>query len=190
MTRAELALRSAVCRLASERSVLDVSVSEVCRRADVTRDSFYRFAASPVALLAVCMLDDHDVTAVTPPVEVLGRPVRELTPATRVLVAHIQRNKLIYRNCLSPRMPAPLREALLVKLEEVLHAHAREFPEKLPDIAGQRPDQQAVDVLVHHQASGVVGALEFLVADDGIDDTDRVIELIYAATAPWWLAYD
>jgi len=188
-TRAEKALREAVVTIASTKPISEISVSEVCRQAQVTRDSFYRFAASPATLLAMYLYDDHDVTPVTPPMDQAGHEVRGLTPATRILIEHIQRNQSIYRNALTPRLPLELREALLRRLETVLYAHAAAFPEKLPDIMGARPDGPAVDVLVHHASNGVVGAIEVLVATDVLDDTDRSIAVLHAATAPWWLTY-
>lgn len=69
------------------------------------------------------------------------------------------------------------------------YAHAAAFPERLPDIMGARPDGPAVDALVHHASSGVVGAIEILVATNVLDDTERSIAVLHAATAPWWLTY-
>jgi len=190
ITTAESALRHAVVQFATEKPISEVSVSEVCRRAEVTRDSFYRFASSPVALLAMYLYDDHDTDLVTPSHEGTVPRVRALRPATRVLLEHVQRNRQIYRNALTPRLPMELREALLRRLEAVLYAHAREFPETLPDIQGRRPNEEAVSVLVHHASNGVVGAIEFLVATDGVEDIEHAIAELHAATAPCWLAYD
>lgn len=190
ITTAESALRRAVVQIATEKPISEVSVSEVCRRAEVTRDSFYRFASSPAALLAMYLYDDHDTDLVTPSHDATVPRVRALTPATRVLLEHVQRNRQIYRNALTPRLPMELREAFLRRLEAVLYAHAREFPEKLPDIQGRRPDEESVSALVHHASNGVVGAIEFLVATDGVEDIEHSIAVLHAATAPWWLAYD
>lgn len=189
LTRAEKALRDAVVTIAGTKPISEVSVSEVCRSAGVTRDSFYRFAASPGALLGMYLYDDHDVTAVTPPMDQEGHAVRGLTPATRILIEHVQRNQVIYRNALTPRLPLELRDALLRRLETVLYAHATAFPEKLPDIMGRRPESTDVDVFVNHASNGVVGALEVLVVTDLLDDVDRSIAVLHAATAPWWLTY-
>lgn len=189
LTRAEKALRDAVVAIAKSKPIAKISVSEVCRHADVTRDSFYRFAASPAALLAQYLYDDHDVTPVTPPMDPEGHAVRGLAPATRILIEHVQRNQAIYRNALTPRLPLELREALLRRLETVLYGHAAAFPEKLPDIMGRRPDSSEVAVLVNHASNGVVGALEVLVVTDLLDDVERSIEVLHAATAPWWLTY-
>jgi hypothetical protein len=45
-------------------------------------------------------------------------------------------------------------------------------------------------VLVHHASNGVVGAIEFLVATDGVEDIEQAIAVLHAATVPCWLAYD
>lgn len=189
-TRVELALRRAVVEIAGEKPITEVTVAEVCRRADATRDSFYRFAASPADLLAMYLYDDHDVTTVTPSHQLEGAVNRELAPATRILIEHVQRNVQIYRNALAPRLPLELREALLRRLETVLNAHAREFPETLPNIQGKRPDAIAINVLVQHASNGVVGALEGLVAADGLHDTEHAMAMLHAATAACWLAFD
>lgn len=190
ITTAERALRHAVVQIATEKPISEVNVSEVCRRAEITRDSFYRFASSPAALLAMHLYDDHDTDLVTPSHKATVPTVRALTPATRVLLEHVQRNRQIYLNALTPRLPMELREALLQRLEAVLYAHAREFPEKLPDIQGRRPTEESVSVLVHHASNGVVGAIEFLVATDAIEDIEHAIAVLHAATVPCWLAYD
>lgn len=172
--------------LAKEKPIPEVSVAEVCRRAGITRDSFYRFASSPVGMLAQYLYEDHDVTLVTPSHEG-DVSVRALTPATRVLLEHVQRNKQIYLNALTPRFPREIRESLLQRLESVLFAHAREFPERLPDVQGERPDNDAVCALVFHASNGVVGAIEYLLSSGVVDDTEHSIAVLHAATAPWWL---
>ncbi len=186
MTRAEAALRRAVAEIAAEKPITNVTVSEVCRRAGITRDSFYRFAPSAVALLTAYLYDDHDTTLVTPIASSHDSGLWTLRPATLVLLQHVQRNRRIYRNALTPGLPAELREALLRRLEEVLFARARALPGKLPDIEGKRPNADEVAALIHFQSNGVVGILEYLVGSDLIDDLEHCTAIILASTAPWW----
>ncbi len=98
-------LRNAIYAIAAEKHVNKISVAEVARAAEITRDTFYRHGTSPVELLASFLREDLDD---------LGRSIGEL-PATsgtklsvfdepeRRLLSHIAERSEIYSNALSPR---------------------------------------------------------------------------------------
>lgn len=185
-TSAEKALRRATCELAAEKLLRDLTVTEICQRADTTRDSFYRFATDPDDMLAQCLFDDHDVSAVLPSRDAEDAQAQTLEAATRLLIAHVQRNAAIYRNSLVPRMAAAVRDQLLQRLTSVLAAHASQYPERLPAVQGKAPDELTVEILIAHQANGVVGAVEHVLKADRIFDTDFTLQVLHAAAAPWW----
>lgn len=185
-TTAEKAIRRATCELVAEKPITALTVTEICNRAQTTRDSFYRFATDPADMLAQCLFDDHDVSAVIPSSNGDQTEVQPIEVATRLLIAHVQRNALIYRNSMVPRMVMAVRDQLRQRLTSVLAVHAAEHPERLPMIQGRPPDALAVSTLIAHQANGVIGALEHLLEADRISDTELALQLLHAAAAPWW----
>ncbi len=186
ISTAEGMLRRAVRAMAARGPITQVSVSDLCREAGVTRDTFYRLTSSPVALLATALDADHDTSAVTPRVEEPPTDAPTLRAATEVLVRHVQRNQAIYRNALNPRLPAEIRDVLQSRLESVLAPRAQVFRAEIPDVGDARPTDADLETLVHFQAAGVVGALEHLVRTDRIDDTDHCIDLFLAAIHFTW----
>lgn len=185
-TTAEKAIRQATCELAAEKLIKDLTVTEICNRAGTTRDSFYRFATDPADMLAQCLFDDHDVSAVLPSADAQRSEGQTLEAATRLLIAHVQRNEMLYRNSMVPRMAVAVRDQLLQRLTAVLAAHASKYPERLPLVLGEAPDDFTVELLIAHQANGVVGALEYLLEADRVFDTEFVLQVLHAAAAPWW----
>ncbi len=190
LTNAESALREAVVELASGRSVARLSVAEVCRKAGISRDSFYRFASSPEELLAAHLYDDHDVSVALPGSAGTAPTVRELAPAIRVLIEHVQRNIGIYTNAIDPHFPPNLQDALLRRFTEVLEAHASAFPEKLPQIGEGEPSSVAKAALVNYVAFATLGAVESLVRSNAIGDSELATQILKSAIAPSWMAYD
>lgn len=174
-------------KLAAQRSVAKLTVSEVCREADVSRDSFYRFATSPSDLLAQYLYDDHEVEQVIPGE---GNRVNELSAAMRVAVEHAQRNVDIYRNALDPHLPPQIQDALLRGFSRVLLAHVREFPELLPELAADDPTGSSTDAFVSYVAFATLGAIESLVRTGAILDSELSVAVLRAAIAPSWLTYE
>ena len=62
--RSQERLRAAVLELAAGRSAESITVAELCRAAGVTRDTFYRHAESPVALLVAALGERFEAAAV------------------------------------------------------------------------------------------------------------------------------
>lgn len=179
-------LREAIVELAAERPLASLTVSEVCRRAEVSRDSFYRFAANPAELLAEHLYEDHDVAPVVPR-HGDDHGVRGLVPAMRVLVEHVQRNYEIYRNAQAPHLPPAIQESLLRRFRQVLVGHVEEFPEKLPTVA---TTPAAANAFIDYVAFATLGAVESLVGSGAIRDTELSVEILRTAIAPSWLTYD
>ncbi|MBU4214226.1 MAG: TetR/AcrR family transcriptional regulator [Actinobacteria bacterium] len=183
---AEQRLMAAAVELATEGPLAAVTVSKVCRRAEVSRDSFYRFASSPAEMIARHLYEDHDVAQVVPR-HGEDPGVRGLVPAMQLLVEHVQRNYAIYRNARAPHFPPVIQESLLRRFRQVLAGHVQEFPEKLPPVARS---PAAIDAFVDYVAFATLGAVESLVGSGSILDTQFSVGILRAAIAPSWLAYD
>nr|WP_259340966.1 TetR/AcrR family transcriptional regulator [Propionibacterium australiense] len=174
--------------LAKDKSVARLTVAEVCRRAGISRDSFYRFAASPAELLAAYLYEDHNVSEVTPRHAATTEAAPSLTAAMRLVVEHVQRNLAIYTNALDPHFTPQLQDALLRRFTEVLQAHVNEFPEKLPRIDDAEPGVAARDALIAYVAFATLGAIESLVRSGAITDTELSVAILNSAIAPSWLS--
>lgn len=183
-TRAYRALRDAVVRLAATRPVGELSVSEVCWEAHVSRDSFYRLASSPTDVLADYLYEDHDVTEVLD----AGAPAGgdSLVVAMRLLVQHVARNVVIYRRNVEPHLPAVVQDALLRRTREVIEAHVRRSPHLVPRVPADAHGL-AHDAFVSYLAFAVLGATESLVRSGGIDDEELSVAVLRAAISPAWV---
>jgi AcrR family transcriptional regulator len=183
------ALRKTILAMSAEKSVDSIGVAELCRRAGVTRETFYQYATSPSGFLAVVMDDELSTFAVLagglsdtrrPGATVMDAPTREL-------LEHVRRNEQVYRLALTPRLTAAIRNVLIDRVQALLVAHAHRYPGILPSMQGNRPTSREVDMMAAFAASGVVGAIEVSVDAGLLDDLDRAVDLVHAVSAPWWL---
>lgn len=178
-------LRAAIYALASQKPVTEIQVIELCHRAGITKDTFYRHASSPVALLA----------------DVLGEEVRETAEryedlagdstldgnmgrAARLLLEHVRSHRTVYLNAMQPRLLDALREELETVADRALTRHLACHPEILP--AGIMPaDAESARVLVVYAAAGLARAVEAWLGA-GSDDLDRGVRDLLAAMPEWW----
>lgn len=183
--RSRDALREAVYRLASRRPVEDLTVSEICRAAGITRDTFYRHGSSPVDVLTQLLAEELDAQLEPDPDRPLDRA--GFRRSERALLGHVAKHADIYRLAAQPALVASLRS----NLERVISAHlleyVRRFPDTIPDELGRDPE--ASRVVVAYAASGTVGAIEAWLAGPDLD-VDRGARLIVAASPSFWFADD
>lgn len=184
--RSERALRDAVLVLAAERAVNGLSVAEVCRRAGVTRDTFYRHAESPLALLAAA-LDDGLALIVSRPGGIAGEEdsgagIRE---SERQLLGFVAAHAEIYRQALQPHMLAGLRAGLESRIRDSLLDHLMAHPEILPP-GVDREDARALRALAAYAAAGTVGAIEIWLEEEPLD-IERGMAVIFAASPEFWI---
>lgn len=177
--RSRTLLHAAVLVLAAEHPVRDISVSELCRRAGVTRETFYRHTPSVPDLLAAALGDELEETMARVP------PTAPIGEAERALLAHVAERGAAYRNAMDPLLIAPVRS----RLEQFLRAGLADLLERRPalaptEIAG---DPMAIIMAVAYAASGTVGAIEEWLRAGG-DDVDRAVAIVLAASPEWWLA--
>lgn len=176
--RSREALRGAVLRLAERIPISEVTASAICAEAGVTRDTFYRHAESPTALLADALADEIAVAMqVLPRTETIG-------DGERALISHVHRRAEVYRGAMHPLLAAPVRHALERSIREGLVLWAGLHPHIVPALFAD--DTSAMRIAVAYAAAGTVGAIEEWLGS-GDDDTDRAVRLILAASPEWWL---
>jgi AcrR family transcriptional regulator len=180
-TRAQL--RSAILGLAAREPVGTLSVAEVARAAGVTRDTFYRYAASPVELLAGVL--DDEVRAIELPAQ---SGADEFEDALRLLLEHVATHAAVYRAALvdgaDGRIRAVLHDVVAARLQEYLSTRPAALP---PDVPDGLPRDTARAALVAFSAAGTVGAVtEWLRAGGHAADIPALARTVLAAGPAWW----
>jgi len=176
--RSQEKLRSAAISLATGTPIAEITASEICREAGVTRDTFYRHANSPVDLLADALSAEIDeVMSVLPESDAIG-------DGERALLEHVQRRGAVYRGAMHPLIAAPIRSNLEQSIRGGLELWARLHPQIVPAVF--LADEAAMRMAIAYAAAGTVGAIEEWLRD-GDEDIERAVEVILAASPEWWL---
>lgn len=188
--RTQELLERTILELAAEKSLSDISVTDIARAAGITRPTFYAHAESPGDLLAVVLGRQLDSLGGT-----LHTPHDDATAWTaapqQALVDHVIANATIYRNNLDGRLPHEVRNVLIDHTERALIDHFLRHPTALPAAAA---GTSATDPEVLYRrsalfaeiaASGTVAALEAWLR--GPDPLDRswAVEAIQRGSAQW-----
>lgn len=177
-------LRAAVLEVAAERPVDDITVTEVCRTAAVTRDTFYRHAGSPTELLVAALEERFETVARAHRDADGGVPPEGFGGAERALLAHVLEHRAVYRSAMRPVLLAPLRAALEAIVAEGLVTHLLRHPESLP--AGvDVDDAEALELVAGYAAAGTIGAIERWIVGTQ-PDVERGARLILAASPEFW----
>ncbi|MCU1526567.1 MAG: hypothetical protein JWP75_330 [Frondihabitans sp.] len=187
--RTKANLRDAIYALAEEGPVDDISVADAARRAGISRETFYKWSAGPVDLLATVLGEELDEVVASHsnlPVS-SGSDATVYDEATHDLLLHVARHAAVYRNAMSPRLNAALRHVLTSHIESSLTERLTLHPQLAPMIRGKRPSPAAVGMLIAYGAAGAVGTIEAWLTDGDPDDTGEAEAAILAAAAPWWL---
>jgi len=205
-------LRSVVFALAAEQPIESVTVSEISRRAGITRATFYNQAASPADLLARFLtveLDDvrnHFFALVASD----GIAVVDAwSTSEQELVAHLIRHAAIYEAGLSEaggRHLGPTLRALLVDhIELSLHHHLRLNPGIVPrdstatdDADSPTPDHASstdtsaldfeAEMHAAFAAQGLVGALEVWLRSGEARSAEEASRIILRSMPAWWFS--
>lgn len=181
--RSREALRAAVYRLAEAQPIAEVSVTDLCREAGVTRDTFYRHAASPLELLADVLREELEgIARAHPDLGGGSGPEAGMRAGVRALLVHVAEHHGVYRHAARPHLLGPLRNVLEVVVGGSLEAHARAHPEILPPEAESADD---VRLLAAYAAAGTVGALEVWLEAEPLD-VERGERLVLAASPAFW----
>jgi AcrR family transcriptional regulator len=179
MARTDRALEDAVLRLASERPVSRISVTELTETAGVTRPTFYNRYRSPLELLLTVL--DADLAKVYEREEqwraeesVSGDEA--LRRATGEVVDHVARFADIYRHTLEDPADRGVYEALVRHFSE----YSLAFMERLTKLpAGNR------ELMAQFVSHGFAGAIRAWLADGGLN-TDELVDAVVACAPAWW----
>lgn len=185
-TDAGAKLRAAALELAAERPIGQLSVTELCRAAGVTRDSFYRFAAGPEELLASAIAAEIDAPT---PVDLTGLDLEQvgdvLFGGVRQFLGYVHRRSDVLRLAMAPQLSGPVRAVLVAQLEAGLRHYVRTHPEIVPALDGRALSDDERAMLIAQTANGSIGAIERWLTL-GMDDVDHGVRLIAMGSAGWW----
>ncbi|GAB3245508.1 TetR/AcrR family transcriptional regulator [Kineosporia babensis] len=178
-------LHQAVLRLAEERPVTQVSVSELAREAGVHRSTFYEHANSPDDLLRQALLVDLDALR-QPLLADTGADLATVaSEVTQGVMRHIESRIAIYRRDLAYSSEVGLRS--------MLGAHFLESSRILLELARVRiempvagvPDDAAADIAARLIADGTVGAIAGWLEHPELSVEDFLS--VYVQMLPaWW----
>ncbi len=178
-------LHSAVLRMAAERPVGQVSISELAREAGVHRSTFYEHAASPVELLRqalVAELDDLRQGLLVEPAA--GSAADIATGVTLSVLRHIESHIALYRRDLlgdGRRACGPCSARTSWSPAGCCSTSAGSGSSTGPGIGNEVVADLAVRLIADGTAGAIAGWLERpeLSADDFLRAYQRLLP-------PWW----
>lgn len=168
------ALRRAVLELAAADPASELTVGAIAHAAGITRDEYYRYASSPIQLLADALSDElltkfEDLDGQYP--EEQARAIRP-----RISLEHIAKWARIYAGPMRRELMQALQETLApsfrIQNEEDLRAH----PELLPDGISPK-DELAIAFAAAYITGGGMAAIEVWV-DEPEPDVERGLQLL------------
>lgn len=183
--RTRAAIHHAVAELARERSVTQLSVTEVAEAAGINRVTFYKHYSSPAEALSALLSEELD-TLREHSLQIRLNPVADarasFEASIRSALAHLNARHEIYYVSLATPNDHVAYELLL----EHVTGTVRIFVET---IAPQRPELAELDreVVSRFLGHGYCGALLYWL-ETGRTDEDTVIRSVRALLPQWWFA--
>lgn len=174
-------LRAAALELAAHRPDEKLTVALICAEARVGRDEFYRYASSPVRLVAEALSDEllSEYEAVD------GIPINEAVRERSVMgLKHIAKWADVYRGPIRVELMESLRQTLGQVFRMLMEDYLRAYPEILPDELDS-DDEWSIEFIAAYMSGGGMAAIESWV--DGPDlDIERGLRLFRAVSPSFW----
>jgi AcrR family transcriptional regulator len=167
-------LRKAVLDLASTNPEVELTVASISRAAGVSRDEYYRYASSPMQLLAEALSDELLSTFDDLEGQYTDEEARALWP--RLSMTHIAKWAAVYRGPIRAELMEALRRTLAPAFRVVNENDLRKHPELLPE--GLSPaDDLAIEFVSAYITGGGMAAIEVWVAEPE-PDVERGLQLL------------
>jgi AcrR family transcriptional regulator len=189
--RTRTRLHEVIHELAARDRIDGITMVDVARAANVTRDTVYRHADSPVALLAQALeaeLEDLvERTSQLPAISETGQSV--FAGPEVALFQHVAEHESIYRNAMSPSLSAPIRDLLIRSSARALTSHLQRHPGIAPQVNGRVATDRERRMFVAFAASGTIGAVEAWLEGDDLSDLEGAAAATLAGAPAWWMGY-
>ncbi len=179
--RTDAALRAALRESLADRTLDNLSVSELCRLAEVRRTTFYTHYASVGELLTTMLVEEVDAPLGLPDTSSMSIPeVADEFQATLVEAFQvITRDRALFRAAFESSSSSSLRRAL-----ETTFAARLELALQIWGVHGVARDVHR-PVAVPYFAAGLTGAVVAWALSDG-DDPVAWADSILDQVPPWW----
>jgi len=186
--RSRVALTDAVYRLAVEKGIDHLTVTDVAAEAGVSRDTFYRHAADPVELLCSGLADEltESVSAyLAMPVVTGSEDSVFLAPAAAVM-EHMRDHAAIYRQAPGSKSGARFTAVIEAASRQVIETHLDNHPEIVP--AQLLPMTDAIrQMSLGYASSGATAAFFAWILSDELEDVRHYAQVVLASGPEWWL---
>lgn len=186
--RSRVALTDAVYRLAVEKGIDHLTVTDVAAEAGVSRDTFYRHSADPVELLCGALQDEltESVSAyLAMPVASGGDDSVFLAPAMAVM-EHMRDHTPIYRQAPGSKSGARLIAIIEAAARQVIETHLDNHPEIVPKQLLPMTDVIR-QMSLGYASSGATAAFFAWILGEDVDDVRHHAEVVLASGPEWWL---
>lgn len=155
-------IKEALIKILDEKPLEDVTVTEICRTADINRATFYKYYDSPVDLLEK-MEEEH--------LEILSQNISDsnamgIEDAFRLVTADIKANYALYKFLLSDKTNGMFKKRM--------YETCKEFNMKLihryfPQLSGEKKEW-----LFHIIAGGCIGLIDLWLEQDAKPSADEM----------------
>lgn len=192
--RSREALSRAVLELAAEGPVTQLTITDLCARAGVTRRTFYNHSSSPTALLRQVLTSELDR---------IGEQMREDTASPNVdldravrrsfggMIDHVRSHKAVYRDTESGRIHPDLYTLLSDHFIEALRHSVETSARRIPVIDGvtqqSRRYPASVELHVSYIAHAYAGVIETTLRNPDIT-TEFALDVVIASLPGWMLS--
>ncbi|WP_349428862.1 hypothetical protein [Microbacterium sp. LWS13-1.2] len=170
-------LRAAVLELASHDPGSELTVARISATAGITRDEYYRYASSPMQLLAEALSDElltmYDETGEQYPPQI----ARAMRP--RLALTHIAKWAAVYGGPLRNELMGALRQTLAPSFRMINEEDLRAFPELMPE--GMPADDLAIEFVSAYISGGGMAAIEVWVSEPE-PDVERGLQMLMAVS--------
>lgn len=186
--RSRSALIDAVYRLAVEKGIDHLTVTDVAAAAGVSRDTFYRHSADPVELLCGALEQELSESIS----DYLAMPVVDesddsvfLAPAMAVMT-HMRTHSAIYQQAPGSKSGARFTAIIEAAARQVIETHLDNHPEIVPPALLPMTDVVRKMSLAY-ASSGATAAFFAWIAGNDLDDVRHYAEVVLLSGPEWWL---
>jgi AcrR family transcriptional regulator len=192
--RSAEALAIAVVELASSQDVTTITITELCRRAGVTRKTFYNHAATPMELLRRALVAELDQVRRHHMDHIATQDNRDISGIVREsltdIITHVRAHRDIYAQGetgrIHPELYQLLSDHFRHAVRETINTSARTIP-RLPGYDDNAHRQTAAELYSAFVAHAYAGVIEASLSHPATADTDFIVDLIISALPPWML---
>jgi AcrR family transcriptional regulator len=190
--RTRTRLHEVIHELAAAQPIGGITMVDVARTAGVTRDTVYRHAESAVALLAQALETELEElverTSQLPATSDTGQSV--FAGPEIALFRHVAEHEAIYRNAMSPRLSAPIRDVLIRSSARALTSHLQRHPGIAPLVNGRAATERERRMFIAFAASGTIGAVEAWLESGELTDLEGAAAATLAGAPAWWMGVE